>query len=491
MNNINIDELINKFYDFRAWLEDDLKNQDKINQEYCYLIDEKWIKDLQNCINKYYNSNNNFSFPPQNPKLINSFEELIDFIQKNQKFDLINHSLIDYKYGHLKRCKVLYLARSNKMIIDFYNQKDSNALLIDNPFNKNKIKDNSYVIINNNNQKKLYNDLLSIRYNFNNEIKSKYNKYVIPLEKYINKKNNAKNPLRKDILKIFINIFYYENTLNKNKLDIFNNNKKEYFYLIDPGWINKYKDHYHYNELYNILSKENYKMNYNYNDLDKHINDIIEKYIYEDIFDFDLKNNKFFNRNSNKMNLPLTTKEYYIMHSKIFDLIQKYESINKIIDLNPKELNIKNNNYLFIDYYDNNIFIGDIKNNLFTSKYVLSYNPKINLQTELEYLLSLTSIREYFKISNCNENESNIQKIMDGDNKIGELRILNINEPDYRKINSYDSINHINERNNFGLKSSKNPMEQNNYKKYFSNTEEIKYDLKEFGNEYKLKKTLE
>ena len=80
---------------------------------------------------------------------------------------------------------------------------------------------------------------------------------------------------------------------------------------------------------------------------------------------------------------------------------------------------------------------------------------------------------------------------MDGDNEIGELRILNINEPDYRKINSYDSINHINKRNNFGLKSSKNPMEQNNYKKYFSNTEEIKYDLKEFGNENKLKKTLE
>ena len=267
MNNINIDELINKFYDFRAWLEDDLKNQEKINQEYCYLIDEKWINDLQNCINKYSNSNNNFSFPPQNPKFINCFEELTYFIQKNQKFDLINNSLIDCKYKNLKKCKVLYLARNKKkMIIDFYNQKDSNALLIDNPFNKSQIKNNYYVIINKNNPKKIYNDLLSIRLDFNNEIKSKYNKNVIPFEKYIiNKINNAKNPLRKDILKIFINIFYYENTLTKNKKDIFNNNKKENFYLIDPVWINKYKDHYHYNELYNLLSKENYKMNYKYN----------------------------------------------------------------------------------------------------------------------------------------------------------------------------------------------------------------------------------
>ena len=94
--------------------------------------------------------------------------------------------------------EAIYLARNNKIIIDF---NESKALLIDDPLNKNQIKNNSYIILN----PEINCDLLSIRYNFNNVIKSKYYKCVIPFEKYIKKKNNASNPLRRDLLRIFIN----------------------------------------------------------------------------------------------------------------------------------------------------------------------------------------------------------------------------------------------------------------------------------------------
>jgi len=469
----SIENLITEYDDFRYFLKNDLKNQNEINQGSCYIIDENWINNLENCIDIFYKTNNKFSFPSQNPKIINSFSELIDFIQNNQKFDYINHSLIDYKYRNLKKNEIKYFIGNNKIIIDFNDYRENKALLIDNPFKKNQIRNNSYVIIKNNNTNELYIDLLSIRYNFNNEIKSKYNKICIPFDKYINKKNNDKNPLRIDLLRIFINIFYYEKVLNKNKMQIFNNKENDYFYLIEPEWINKYKEYYHYNELYNLLSKENYKMNYN--DLDKYINDIIDKYINEEVFDFDLKNNKFINRNSSKINSSLTTKQYYIMHPKIFGLIQKYESINHKIDLEPKELIIKNNNYIFIDYYGNNIFIGDFNNNLFTSKYVLSYNSDEILESELEYLFELNySIKEYIKNSHCNENESKVQKIMYDERVIGELRILNINESNYRKINNTQKNKPINKRNN----SSANIAIKSNNKKNLSFNKEKKFDSK-------------
>jgi len=483
----NIENLITEYDDFRYWLKNDLKNQNEINQGSCYLIDENWINNLENCIDKFYNTNNKFSFPSQNPKLINNFSELINCIQKNQKLDFINHSLINYKYRNLKKNEIIYFVGNNKIIIDFNDYRENKALLIDNPFNKNQIRNNSYVIIKNNNPNQLYIDLLSIRYNFNNVIKSKYNKIVIPFEKYIKKINNDKNPLKKDLLRIFINIFYYEKALNKNKRDIFNNKENDYFYLIEPEWINKYKDHYHYSELFKLLSKENYKMNYNYNDLDKYINDIIDKYINEEVFDFDLKNNKFINRNSNKINSSLTTKQYYIMHPKIFGLIQKYESINNKIDLEPKKLIIKNNNYIFIDYYGNNIFIGDFNNNLFTFKYVLSYNSDEILESELEYLFELNySIREYIKNSHCNENESKVQKIMNNEEVIGELRILNINESNYRKINNIQKNKPINKRNNSEIKSNTIIVNKNNHRKILSFDEETKDDSIEDTNKENL-----
>ena len=141
----NIEDLIKEYDGFRYCLNDDLKNKNKINHHHCYLINENWINRLKNYFNEFYNTNTFFSFPSQNPKIINCFEELIDFIQKNQKFDLIYRSLIDYKYRNLKKNEVICLTGNNKIIIDF---NESKSLLIDDPLNKNQIKNNSYIILN-------------------------------------------------------------------------------------------------------------------------------------------------------------------------------------------------------------------------------------------------------------------------------------------------------------------------------------------------------
>ena len=43
-----IEDLIKKYDEFRYWLNDDLKNRNKINHQHCYLIDENWINILEN-----------------------------------------------------------------------------------------------------------------------------------------------------------------------------------------------------------------------------------------------------------------------------------------------------------------------------------------------------------------------------------------------------------------------------------------------------------
>ena len=57
MKNINIEDLITEYNEFRYWLKSDLKNLNEINQGSCYLVDENWINSLENCIDKFNKSN--------------------------------------------------------------------------------------------------------------------------------------------------------------------------------------------------------------------------------------------------------------------------------------------------------------------------------------------------------------------------------------------------------------------------------------------------
>ena len=53
-------------------------------------------------------------------------------------------------------------------------------------------------------------------------------------DKEIYKPNYQRN-IDEGLLKIFINIFYYEKYLSENKEKVFNNN--EQYYLINPKWL--------------------------------------------------------------------------------------------------------------------------------------------------------------------------------------------------------------------------------------------------------------
>ena len=73
-----------------------------------------------------------------------------------------------------------------------------------------------------------------------------------------------------DIFKIFIYIFYYEKALSSSKNICFKEYKK--YILINPEWLEYYKNVYHYNELYKILEDySKYNNTLNYNNLDGHI----------------------------------------------------------------------------------------------------------------------------------------------------------------------------------------------------------------------------
>ena len=66
--------------------------------------------------------------------------------------------------------------------------------------------------------------------------------------------NNIQNSFKKELLKIFIFIFYYEKYLSENKENTFNN--KEKYYLINPEWIQNFKKYYNYERLYDLLLKK-------------------------------------------------------------------------------------------------------------------------------------------------------------------------------------------------------------------------------------------
>ena len=77
----------------------------------------------------------------------------------------------------------------------------------------------------------------------------KYNRNIIPFEKYADFNN-----FKRDILKILISIFYYEKPSDKNE-NIFN--VYQQYYLISPEWLKEFKEFYNYQNLYELLIKDN------------------------------------------------------------------------------------------------------------------------------------------------------------------------------------------------------------------------------------------
>ena len=279
--------------------------------EECYLIDESYINELE-----YYLSLSRF--PNKEPMVFNSFKSVINYISNNINISLISKKLIEMIGFNkiLMSCKtVLCYGGNNKLIIKFKDDIYNKSLLLFNFSNKIQISRNAYIIMNNKIES-LYESILKNLYH--QYIKEKI---IISFEEYqnnnnfnINKAINTPNPnyiqnyntniynnniignqqlsFQKQLLSIFIYIFYYEKYLheNNNKINLFKKNEK--YYLINPEWLKKFKEYYNYRNLYYSL-KNNKKYNsVNYNNLDdNNINYIInEYYLNENVLNF--KNNE-------------------------------------------------------------------------------------------------------------------------------------------------------------------------------------------------------
>ena len=82
---------------------------------------------------------------------------------------------------------------------------------------------------------------------------------------------NEQNEQNELILKIFIYIYYYEKALSEKNIFI---KSIENYYLINPSWLDEFKNFYFYNKLKTQLDLGN---KYDYNNIDLYINDIINE----------------------------------------------------------------------------------------------------------------------------------------------------------------------------------------------------------------------
>ena len=477
-------ELLKKIKtEFSIFKEKLLKNiNDKPNlkvSEDCCLIENSFIEEFDNIL-----KNNDFvnSEIKNGLRIINNFEDAIKHINDGIKIILINKKIIELLgFNNTLNISniVNYYGGNKKLIIEYKISQENKALLIDNPFNDIEFKSKTYIIINNQskilyqnllfeiNDLKNNNNIISFKEyimnnylfldqnNLNNKIiindknevikQNNVNKYNANSmnknnhsntnKKYLNK-NSSQKEFKIELLKTFIYIFYYEKSCDEKVQNIFNNNEK--YYIINPQWLNNYKNYYNYENLNNFLKQNNNQL-INYNNLDKYIDSIVDDYLkFNDIL-----------LNSEKRQLPTELKkniEYTVIKKfhipfifkgiiiplKIMNRIKK---LNKLL-INSKEIIFKNNYIYYIE--SKNVVVGNYNYiPLFYSKYVFIFNDDA-FQNEKKEIL-LYQINEYICQRKCNENDNNLQVLKNEENKeLGKLIIVNQNNPNqliiYNKI---------------------------------------------------------
>ena len=290
------------------------------------------------------------------------------------------------------------------------------------------------------------------------------NSFISDNNSYSIQTHNIKRPydnqedFKKDLIKIFIYIFYYEKICSEKNADIFK--KKDRYYIINPYWLYNYKQYYNYEQLENLLKKEN--KNINYFNLDKYYNNIAQNC---------LKNDNILNFEKKELSQELRTnisyiikKDYDIHHffkglimpSKIMNIIKSIHNINNKSIL-PHSIIFNNNNIFFIKI--NNIIVGndnDIPRIL--SKYVFNYKDNNTLNTEKNEIL-LHNINEYIQLRKCNENSEDLQILKNEKNEeIGKFFVVNY----INKKNSQTKKLVSNERNQNGFSNKSHPKYKNN-----------------------------
>ena len=321
-----------------------------------------------------------------------------------------------------------------------------------------------------------------------------------------NKNEIDKKDFNEKLLRIFINIFYYENYLSESKERAFDNNEK--YYLINPKWLKMYKNYYNYDDLLKFLKTNKRNNSICYNNLEDKYKNIIDEVVDKKIINFEKKElsedllgikqiNCFVIRQYN----IFFVKEGIIFPSKIMQLIlQIHECLpNNIF---PKELYFMSNNIIYIIKSNKNIIIGNLnEKNIFIPKYVFIFKSIENLENEKNKIWTNSfSIKKYKQKSKPIDNNINFRIFKNEENEeIYKLVILlnkdkkraktpNIEETNNKKRpfskNYLDNINNF-PRHSFNIGQNKIQNEvnstQNSFITYENNSNKVKEQEKEEG----------
>ena len=439
-----------EYFAFRTKLENEIIGPPNLNSsEDCYLIEESYVKEIRN--NNIYpnlsNSYQNINNLKQISIVINDFEDLIRHINLNIQLKLVNKKIFElmtFKNNLKKTNIVKYYCGNKKLIIEFKINGANKAILLTNYSNIIQSKNNIFII---KQSKDIYkNILINANYLNNKEIISFYN-YIekgslINSQKNISKFKNSNNNIyninftngqdnnsidnknikeikendeifKKKLINVFINIFYYEKLCSEKKANIFN--RKEYYYIINPDWLDDYKRFYNYEQLENLLKKENKPINYfNSGKFLKNSN----------ILNFGKKD---FSQELNTCISYIVTSNYKIIHllkgliipSKIMNIIKNIHNIS----IKPNEVFFNNNNIFFIK--NNKIIVGNYNDiPKINAKFVFNYKSD-SFDSEKKEIM-IHQINEYIRLRKCNENIQDLQILRnENDEEIGKFFIIN------------------------------------------------------------------
>ena len=308
------------------------------------------------------------------------------------------------------------------------------------PFNKNKTKNIIFSFKFKNKKKEnysqLYSDLLKMKNSLNNNLLDNLVK-AKKIEQYKILNDNEEIPYgteeyidnsNENILKIFISIFYYEKSISSNINEIFS--KTQNFYLINPDWLIELKNNYNYEKINELLSNYKKSNKIDYSNLDQNMNDILlysKNIIKIDKIELsdNLMNNDYINPPLLKNNNINYYDKFHIIPFEIMNSIKEYILGNNIT-VEPKEIFISQDNYIYI--LDSlQIYFWKIDDKLlFTIKYIFLYDS-INIFNQEKKIINSNPIIEYIQQRKCNQNGAILQDLWDNESsqKIGKFITLN------------------------------------------------------------------
>ena len=499
-----------KYLSFNEKIRNEIQNNEfSYNKINCFLIDSSWENELANCIiNEDKNKillnerklDDSFNFlPKQEPKFINEASVARNHLKNNNKIKLISRDIIklvypDYNLNNNNNSINCY-GGNNRLIIEFEeNESNLNSIfLIINPI-ESILQDNNALIISlkvpNNNREEFYGELLFINLNLNEKkVENLKDSNVIIDNSQIFSKNNfsfGKNEIIqynsqnsiKNILSIFIYIFYFEKSLSLLEENVFNQNQN--YYIINIEWLDKFKKYYDYNKIYNILKTQYdiHNIEINYNNFEGHIFTIQNLY-FKNIhlkisgqFEKYVNINEIYPKKKTKQNIEFYQNNFLI-HEKIIEMIYKYNYPNEKILIKPKKIIVKNDNIYLFD--ECSINIGNLNEQyLFSPQYIFFYN-QLRIMTEEKEKLFCLSIKDYIESRKCIENNYNIQTLIEENNKaIGKLIIFHTNLKKEKRKNEFKEYN-IDKilKEKIDILESENTQKDTKYEKELNERDEI------------------